>query len=80
MINIFITNYFIKRDLMSKYFYYFLLIFFPVIFLTGCCNKSCKKNCIKSKAVILEDNDELKEKAKNAVDTVHEVIEDTILK
>ena len=69
---------------MSKYFYYFLLIFFPVIFLTGCwgkcCNKSCKKNCIKSKAVILEGNDELKEKAKNAVDAVHEVIEETILK
>ena len=69
---------------MSHYFYYFLLVAFPIIFLTGCCgkgcNKSCKKNCIKSEAVVLESNDELKEKAKNAVDEVHEVIEETILK
>lgn len=69
---------------MSNYFYYFLLAAFPIIFLTGCCgkgcNRFCKKKCIESKAVILEGNDELKEKTKNAVDKVHEVIKETILK
>ncbi len=69
---------------MFDYFYYFLLAVFPIIFLTGCCgkecNRFCKKTCIESKAVILEANDELKEKTKNTADKVHEVIEEVIVK
>lgn len=73
---------------MSNYFYYVLMAVVPVLFLTGClckkeckksCGSSCEKTCIKSKAVVLETNDQFQEKAKHAVDKIHEVVEDTIL-